>query len=156
MNPTGERSAGTVKNFTIRVWFGQHTEPAVYTCRVCSVENDDDLELRIPREIKCATRTVEILQFVCLVSTKTAAHIHTVSSCDDLKLGEYTTQDTFAYIKYKTETYHFSLILIFERKNSLFYISYTSWWYSLTSQGYVRVPALAYQCIPPRNDIFNF
>ena len=87
--------------------FGQHTEPAVYTCRVCSVENDDDLELRIPREIKCARAAKFFTICVCFVSTKTAAHIHTVSSVDDLKLGEYTTQDTFAYIKYKTETYHF-------------------------------------------------
>ena len=52
--------------------------------------------------------------------TEPAAHIHTVSSCDDLKLGEYTTQDTFAYIKYKTETYHFSLILVLERKTRCF------------------------------------
>ena len=68
MNPTGERSAGTVKNFTIRVWFGQHTEPAVYTCRVCSVENDDDLELRIPREIKCARAAKFFTIRVCFVS----------------------------------------------------------------------------------------
>ena len=87
MNPTGERSAGTVKNFTIRVWFGQHTEPAVYTCRVCSVENDDDLELRIPRER--SARAAKISQFVCFVSTEPAVYtcrVCSVKNDDDLKL----------------------------------------------------------------------
>ena len=50
-----------------------------------------------------------------------------VSSCDDLKLGEYTTQDTFAYIKYKTETYHFSLILVLERKTHCLFLGGIHW-----------------------------
>ena len=63
------------------------TEPAAYTCRVSSVKNDDDLELRIPRER--SARAAKISQFVCFVSTEPAVYtcrVCSVENDDDLEL----------------------------------------------------------------------
>ena len=43
-----------------------------------------------------------------------------VSSCDDLKLGEYTTQDTFRILNKKQKLTIFPLILVLERKTRCF------------------------------------
>ena len=77
-----------------------------------------------------------------------------VSSCDDLKLGKYTTQDIFRILNnIKQKTYHFSIDTYFGTQNSLF----ISWWYSLASLATCvsTSPGLPMNTTK-KNDIFNF
>ena len=51
-----------------------------------------------------------------------------VSSCDDLKLGEYTTQDTFRILNnIKQKLTIFPLILVLERKTRCLFLGGIHW-----------------------------
>ena len=85
--------------------------------------------------------------------TEPAVYTCRVSSCDDLKLGEYTTQDTFRILNnIKQKLTIFPLILVLERKPRCLFLGGIHW------QALPRVstsPGLPMNTTK-KNDIFNF